>query len=119
MTVLDVASKLYVNPETVRRWIRKGELAACRMGDYFEISPEAVQEFVNTHTKYQWKYKGSIAAANSDLIPAQNPDEIRYDVLNMRLTNLEAVACGLKSQHEYIMNEINELKAMLNQQKGE
>jgi excisionase family DNA binding protein len=111
MTVLDVASKLYVNPETVRRWIRKGELAAYRMGDYFEIAPEAVQKFVNTHTKYQWKYKDSIVT--------QNPDETRYDVLNMRLTNLEAVACGLKSQHEYIMNEINELKAMLNQQKGE
>ena len=49
-TVCKVASMLNVNPETVRRWIRKGDLKAIKphyKKEGFRIDEDSISEFTN------------------------------------------------------------------------
>lgn len=55
-TVCQVASMLNVNPETVRRWIRKGDLNAIKphyKKEGFLIDEDSISEFTNKRKKYK------------------------------------------------------------------
>jgi excisionase family DNA binding protein len=51
----EVAAELGVSPETVRRWVRTGELEAIRLGAgplaRYRIAPEAIDAFLHATTK--------------------------------------------------------------------
>ena len=46
VTVLEVAAKYGVNPETVRRWVREGKLAARRLGNVIFMRAEDVEALI-------------------------------------------------------------------------
>ncbi len=45
----EVAEYLSVNVQTVRRWIQAGELRAYRIGRFWRVSREQVEEFLKAH----------------------------------------------------------------------
>lgn len=45
LTVEEVAEQLRVNPETVRTWIRTGELNAIDVGGKYRIYPADLEDF--------------------------------------------------------------------------
>ncbi len=45
----EVAKYLSVNVQTVRRWIHAGELRAYRVGKFWRVSREQVEEFLKAH----------------------------------------------------------------------
>jgi excisionase family DNA binding protein len=47
-TVREVAEKLRVKPATVYSWIRKGKLAAMRVGRLLRITEEQIDNFVRS-----------------------------------------------------------------------
>lgn len=48
LTVLEVAEHLRVNPESVRRWLRDGNLAGVNLGRAgWRISSDSLQEFLD------------------------------------------------------------------------
>lgn len=62
-TVCQIASMLNVNPETVRRWVRNGELDAIKTDckkEGFLIDEKSILNFTNSHKKY----KGLIDQSN-------------------------------------------------------
>lgn len=48
-TTSEVASKLKVHVETVKRWLRNGDMEGIRIGGRWRISEDAVQKFIDTH----------------------------------------------------------------------
>ncbi len=46
LTTAEVASELRVNPETVRRWVRAGELPALPVGSGYRITRSDFDAFV-------------------------------------------------------------------------
>jgi excisionase family DNA binding protein len=50
LTVEEVAEVLGVNQETVRRYVREGQLRAARWGRRHHIRPEAIREFQEART---------------------------------------------------------------------
>lgn len=55
-TVLQIASKLNVNPETVRRWIREGKLHAIRPScnkKGFRLYEKSLSDFLDKNPKYK------------------------------------------------------------------
>ena len=46
LSVEDVADELQVNPETVRVWIRSGELVALSIGKGYRISRADLDDFI-------------------------------------------------------------------------
>jgi len=52
LTVQDVAEQLDVNPDTVRKWIRSGELVAISLGGPagYRITQAAVDRFIRERT---------------------------------------------------------------------
>ena len=62
-TIPQVAAELQVDPETVRRWIRKGQLKALSLGSNragYRISSDDLEAFVQLH---YGKTLGGIEAA--------------------------------------------------------
>jgi excisionase family DNA binding protein len=47
-----VSSLLHVNPETVRRWVRSGELKSLRVGKAIDISESDLHDFMKDRPKY-------------------------------------------------------------------
>lgn len=50
--VSEVAERFKVNPKTVLEWIRDGDLAAYKVGNYdavLRISEEQIQEYLQSH----------------------------------------------------------------------
>ncbi len=45
----EVAEYLSVNVQTVRRWIQAGELGAYRIGRFWRVSTEQMEEFLKAH----------------------------------------------------------------------
>lgn len=45
-TIKEVANTAQVNPMTIRRAIRRGDLEAVRIGKAIRITPEALQKFL-------------------------------------------------------------------------
>ena len=43
----DVASKLHIHINTVRKAIKDNELQALKLGRGYKVTPEALQDFVN------------------------------------------------------------------------
>ena len=48
LTVADVAEIFGVHNESVRRWIRKGDLKAYSIGGNYKITKEAIEAFVES-----------------------------------------------------------------------
>ncbi len=50
MTVDQVAERLQVNPETVRRWLRRGELEGVDLGHKagYRVTEAQLQEFIES-----------------------------------------------------------------------
>ena len=48
-TVDEIAKRLHVHPQTVRVWIRKGELGHHKVGRYSLISAEQYARFLEAH----------------------------------------------------------------------
>lgn len=46
LTVQQVADRIQVNPETVRNWIRNGELDALDIGGEYRIAPSDLEDFI-------------------------------------------------------------------------
>ena len=46
LTVEEVAANLRVNPDTVRAWIRSGELDAIDIGGKYRIYPSDLEDFI-------------------------------------------------------------------------
>ena len=46
VTVLEVAAKYRLNPETVRRWVREGKLAARKLGNVIFMRAEDVEALI-------------------------------------------------------------------------
>ena len=46
LTVEEVAENLQVNPDTVRAWIRSGELSAINIGGKYRIYPSDLDDFI-------------------------------------------------------------------------
>ena len=49
-TIDEVAQKLRLHPNTIRRLIFRRELGASLFGTRYRITPEQIQEFVKSHT---------------------------------------------------------------------
>jgi len=64
LTVEQVANNLKVNPETVRGWIRSGELVAIDLGGY-RIAPSDLHDFLERRKKPRNKRKGHEAEQES------------------------------------------------------
>ena len=45
----EVARYLSVNVQTVRRWIHTGELGAYKVGRFWRVNREQVEEFLKAH----------------------------------------------------------------------
>ena len=46
-TIGEVAEMLKVNPESVRRWVRKGELSAIKLGGkYIRVEKNGLDDFI-------------------------------------------------------------------------
>ncbi len=46
LTIREIATRLRVDPVTVRVWCRQGRLKAVRAGKNWRIKPEDVEEFI-------------------------------------------------------------------------
>ena len=56
LSVEEIADELGVNPETVRVWIRSGELVAFSIGKGYRISRADLDDFIRRrHTDYKKK----------------------------------------------------------------
>ncbi|MGH2496723.1 MAG: helix-turn-helix domain-containing protein [Ktedonobacteraceae bacterium] len=51
LTVEDVAQRLQIKPDTVRRWIRTGKLPAIELGGRLRIDPKDLQMFLDKHRR--------------------------------------------------------------------
>ena len=49
-TIDEVAQKLRLHPNTVRRLIMRRELGASLFGTRYRITPEQLQEYISSHT---------------------------------------------------------------------
>jgi len=60
LSVEDVADELGVNPETVRVWIRSGELVALSIGKGYRISRADLDDFIRRRrTDYRKRRDGN------------------------------------------------------------
>jgi excisionase family DNA binding protein len=51
LTVQDIAERLQVSEQTVRRWIKTGQLPAIELGGQYRVSPDDFREFLKKHRK--------------------------------------------------------------------
>ena len=51
LSIMDVAKRLQLSDETVRRWVREGRLASVRVGRQFRIYPHEVDRFLAGATR--------------------------------------------------------------------
>ncbi len=88
-TVKEVAAMFNINAETVRRWIRNGEIEAGVSGKDYTISEEALRDFASSHPKYKIEKEEK---------PVQ-PEDIQLQILNeLKVLNgaLEIILKGKK-----------------------
>lgn len=109
MTVTEISVRLGVCAETVRRWIRSGELKVSTRYDEkntaardYGITASDLAAFLETHPKY-------------DVFGTRAIDDIDITISSMeqRLRIVEDVACGLKQQQDFLETEIKAMKATL------
>ena len=109
MTVTEISVRLGVCAETVRRWIRSGELKVSTRYDEkntaardYGITAEDLAEFLEKHPKY-------------DVFGTKGIDDIDITInaMEQRLRTVEGVACGLKQQQDFLEAEIKAMKATL------
>ena len=109
MTVYEVAAMLSVNPETVRRWIRSGQLRASMSGDMFNISHDNLNSFFEKNAKYKSR------------VQPKTDEAVRYKIeaFEAKIDFLTVAASSLEKQQKFIQNEIESLKESINVLKGE
>lgn len=82
----DIATLLDVTPETVRRWIRNGELSYLRRGQSYQVSGYQLARFAKD---YPERVDGKVAPAN--VIFVGKTDGVRYEeIKNSKITKEEA-----------------------------
>jgi excisionase family DNA binding protein len=50
-TVDEIAERLHVHPQTVRAWIRRGQLGTHKVGRYDRISDDQLAAFLEAHRR--------------------------------------------------------------------
>lgn len=97
-TIREISKRLSVNPETVRRWVRHGELKStmiCKKDGYI-IQQCELEAFINRYPKYasrmdrstvvvQEAYSGIREVIQEELFMLRN----RRDVIDARIIELE------------------------------
>ena len=69
LTVRDVAETLKVHEETVRRWIRRGDLVALDLGGPragYRVRPSDLEKFIEANYNRQQKSDGVAASDAAD-----------------------------------------------------
>ena len=51
LSIKDIATKLQVNQDTIRRWIREGKLHATLLGSKYRISQQDLNTFLKERRK--------------------------------------------------------------------
>ena len=51
LSVAEIANQLHIHIETVRRWIKSGQLPAIEIGGRYRILKDDLQTFLNKHRK--------------------------------------------------------------------
>ncbi|MGZ3618308.1 MAG: helix-turn-helix domain-containing protein [Ktedonobacteraceae bacterium] len=51
LTVKDISQKLQVSVDTVRRWLRSGELQSVNFGNQYRVSPADLDAFLAKYRK--------------------------------------------------------------------
>src|SRR5215204_5950159 len=87
LSLEDVADRLQVSDQSVRRWIKAGKLAAYKPGLEWRISPSDLEDFLQTHSSP--KVQAPLPSANES--PERRSAAVaidRYlDRLDARLTD--------------------------------
>ncbi len=105
-TIREISSKLGVNPETVRRWVRSGELRSTigskKSGNVIEECN--LEMFLNKHPKYAEKMDTSYSTVNEALTTAMreiqrelNTLYNRRDYINAKISELENILKRLEA----------------------
>lgn len=102
ISVRELATRFCVNPETVRRWIRSGDLQTEVQGQIHLISERSLQAFLEKHPKYKCYLKTET-----------NEKGNIYFALASRIAALEVMADSLKDQQMFIRSEIQDLKRIM------
>lgn len=102
MYTRDVAEKLHVHEETVRRWIRNGRLLAVKCGRDFEIAPENLESFLATNPKYDSVKKD---ASNKDATRLLR----RLHHIDIHLLRLEDEIGTLREEYAALYRELEEI----------
>jgi excisionase family DNA binding protein len=86
LSLEDVADRLQVSDQSVRRWIKAGKLAAYKPGLEWRIRPSALEDFLETHSSPKVQ-----AALPSDDSPAAwlHPTDRETQALGRWLSYLE------------------------------
>ncbi len=102
ISVQELATRFCVNPETVRRWIRNGDLQAEVQGQRHLIPERSLHAFLEKHPKYK-----------CFLEIETNENGNIYFALTSRIAALEVMADSLKDQQMFIRSEIQNLKRIM------
>lgn len=111
--ISELADKLAVNEETVRRWIRSGKLAAAEPqkrtghGGGYIITEDALEAFLDEHPKYRRR--------TPDVIRIQTRNTVKA-LMEKRVCALEEFAKSLRQQQAVIEEEIANIRTLLNQE---
>ncbi|CAN5803317.1 hypothetical protein BH23CHL2_BH23CHL2_27440 [soil metagenome] len=84
LTVREVASELQVHEETVRRWIRNGELSALKFGGprtMYRVRPADLSAFMRQHTRSS----SQRAAREPSKAAAERPTDFRHIIEQLPL----------------------------------
>lgn len=98
-TVRDVATKLKVNPETLRRWIRSSELEAIHYGvgrkNGSRITQEQLRIFLSNHPKH---------IPHDEIANSQNKESLWKEI-----EHLDATISKLMDERRILINELKSL----------
>lgn len=104
-TVKQVADMFCVNPETVRRWIRQGYLAATKHSrkDGNVITKQAIDIFCRKHPQYL-RYKEDIATET--IYEIRFLDKATYNVSSMHFKTLDELYSYVRQRPNLVIVDI-------------
>lgn len=101
MVVKDVAEKLRVHEETVRRWIRTGRLLAEKSSRDFMIVPENLELFLTENPKYDTAKRDPNNKNAARLLG-------RLHYIDVRLLKLEDEVSMLREEYASLYRELED-----------
>jgi hypothetical protein len=101
MVVRDVADKLHVHEETVRRWIRTGRLLAEKSSRDFVIAPENLESFLTANPKYDTAMRNPNNKDTARLLR-------RLHYIDVRLLKLEDEVSMLREEYASLYRELED-----------